>query len=151
MRAATEMTAPSSPLLPGTDAGFSRVQELKKSSASLARLPEHLEFPPRLRQRIVFDARRERLSYYGFMTKADYDLLRGLSSDAAYQQALEQLFRESSAHSVVVDIGVDTFLDNNDSMHPGHSAIWRWILPLSMFVCAAGGGALLFWVLHSLR
>ena len=56
-------------------------------------LPDGLEFPPDLAERIGFDAARRRLVYRGFMSKAEFDRLRELSADWAYRRTLEDLFR----------------------------------------------------------
>ena len=61
-------------------------------SVQLKRLPEGLQFPERLGQRIRFDAAAGRLSFQGFMTKCSYDELSAISEDGDYHRALEQLF-----------------------------------------------------------
>lgn len=151
---ATKELTPKRHVKIGADTQAGRDRGLTESAARLDKLPEGLEFPPRLLQRIAFDPRRQRLVFYGFMTKRDYDCLRGLSSDAAYQQALDQLFRESSAHSIAVEIGIDQVLGDNlprDSTHPVASAIWRWVLQwVLMIVCLAGGAVLVWWWLSGL-
>ncbi|MCA9124511.1 MAG: hypothetical protein H6822_02085 [Planctomycetaceae bacterium] len=59
---------------------------------TLAKLPEGLEFPENLRDRIRYDSENKRLVYHGFMVKSHYDRLIGLSRDAEYPHAIEQLF-----------------------------------------------------------
>lgn len=59
---------------------------------TLAKLPEGLEFPDELCDRIQYDSENKRLVYHGFMVKSHYDRLIGLSRDAEYQHAIEQLF-----------------------------------------------------------
>jgi ferric-dicitrate binding protein FerR (iron transport regulator) len=60
---------------------------------TLDRLPEGLTFPPDLADRLHFDPERRRLSFRGFMSKADYDRILELSEDWAYRRKLEELFR----------------------------------------------------------
>lgn len=64
---------------------------------SLDRLPDGLQFPPEFEGRIAFDPDRRRLSYRGFMSKGEYDLLFRLSNDWPYRRALEDLFRRCTA------------------------------------------------------
>lgn len=61
---------------------------------ALDRLPEGLEFPPDLRDRIQFEPETHRLVYHGFMSKADFDRLSKLSEDWTFLRTLEDLFRE---------------------------------------------------------
>jgi hypothetical protein len=61
-------------------------------SVSLASLPEKVAIPDRLRERMSFDAAKQKLTYRGFMTKCTYDELATLDDDADYRRALEQLF-----------------------------------------------------------
>jgi hypothetical protein len=61
-------------------------------SVKLARLPDKVEFPDRLRGRIHYDAAKGQLSYQGFMTKCTYDELAALDDDADYHRAIEHLF-----------------------------------------------------------
>ena len=63
----------------------------------LARLPDKLAFPERLREKVAYDAEERRLVYRGFMTKCTYDELSVLSEDPDYHRALEQLFVLTSA------------------------------------------------------
>ncbi len=59
----------------------------------LARLPDGLAFPPELGDRIRYDADRHKLSFRGFMCKAEFDRLSRLHDDWGYRRALEDLFR----------------------------------------------------------
>jgi hypothetical protein len=59
----------------------------------LKRLPDGLTFPPELSDRIHFDADRGKLSFRGFMCKAEFDRLGRLSDDWGYRRAMEDLFR----------------------------------------------------------
>ncbi len=67
----------------------------------LERLPDEFHsceptgFPEALADRIWFDSQRKRLAFRGFMSKAAYDRLDGISSDRDYQRAVEELFRQS--------------------------------------------------------
>src|SRR5262245_57293156 len=61
-------------------------------SVKLAKQPEGLAFPERLRDRMRFDPIQGRLVYKGFMTKCTYDELSALTDDPDYHRALEQLF-----------------------------------------------------------
>jgi hypothetical protein len=42
---------------------------------TMNRLPDGLEFPPALKNRIWFDAAKRRLVFRGFMSKAEFDRL----------------------------------------------------------------------------
>ena len=59
----------------------------------LDRLPEGFEFPPQLRDRIDFDPVTHKLSFHGYMSKTDFDLLCRLTNDWAFRRTLEELFR----------------------------------------------------------
>lgn len=59
----------------------------------LDRPPAGLEFPPDLRDRIIFDPATNRLSHRGFMSKSEFDRLWMLSEDWSYRHKLEDLFR----------------------------------------------------------
>jgi hypothetical protein len=60
---------------------------------TMDRLPDGLEFPPALKDRIWFDAAQRRLVFRGFMSKAEFDRLNRLSDDWGYRRPLEDLFR----------------------------------------------------------
>ena len=64
--------------------------------ARLEKLPQGLNFPVELTERIRFDPSHKQLVFHGFMTKAGYDRLRELSTDAAYLRAVELLFQRSA-------------------------------------------------------
>ena len=116
------------------------------SAAALDRLPDGLEFPDRLRRRIRFDPRRGQLLFHGFMAKADHDRLRGLSPEASYQSAVDQLFRDSS--SIAVDIGIDQVLDVDRRGHngrPGLARMARWALQWALMIASFVGSAALVW------
>src|SRR5437763_16832935 len=61
-------------------------------SVKLASLPDDVAVPDRLRDRMRFDAAKQRLTYRGFMTKCTYDELAALDDGADYRRALEELF-----------------------------------------------------------
>ena len=65
-------------------------------ATKLDRLPEGLQFPPRVNERIHFEPARSRLVWRGFMSKADYDGLFELHDDIEYRRALERLFQLST-------------------------------------------------------
>jgi hypothetical protein len=60
---------------------------------TLNRLPEGVQFPPELSDRIRYDGSSCRLVFQGFMSKAEFDRLSVLSPDWPYRRALEDLFR----------------------------------------------------------
>ena len=60
---------------------------------TMDRLPDGLEFPPDLKDRIWFDAVKRRLVFRGFMSKADFDRLCRLSDNWGYRRPMEDLFR----------------------------------------------------------
>jgi hypothetical protein len=62
---------------------------------SLDRLPEGVEFPPQLKERIGFDPIAHKLVFHGSMSKTDFDRLCQLSNDWAFRRTLEELFRLS--------------------------------------------------------
>jgi hypothetical protein len=61
-------------------------------SVKLARLPDEVNIPDRLKDRFHYDAARGLLTYRGFMTKCTYDEVCKLSDDADYHRAIEKLF-----------------------------------------------------------
>jgi DUF1365 family protein len=61
----------------------------------LDRLPEGLEFPGPLKDRIHFDPVAHKLVFHGYMSKTDFDRLCQLSNDWAFRRTLEELFRLS--------------------------------------------------------
>ena len=62
----------------------------------LDRLPEGLEFPPQLKDRIHFDPVARKLVFRGYMSKTDFDRLCQLSNDWKFRRTLEELFRSPS-------------------------------------------------------
>jgi hypothetical protein len=59
----------------------------------LERLPEEMEFPPDLKDRIRIDAPSKRLYFRGYMSKTDFDRICALSGDWSFRRKLEDLFR----------------------------------------------------------
>jgi hypothetical protein len=59
----------------------------------LDKLPDGYEFPPQLRDRIEFDAEHHKLTFHGYMSKADFDRMSQLTSDWKFRRTLEELFR----------------------------------------------------------
>jgi hypothetical protein len=59
----------------------------------LEKLPDALEFPARLRDRIEYDPRRKGLVYHGPMSKGTFDALSKLHQGREYRRAVEELFR----------------------------------------------------------
>ncbi|MBX6314931.1 MAG: hypothetical protein IRY99_18740 [Isosphaeraceae bacterium] len=60
---------------------------------TLDKLPQGLEFPASLADRIRYDPATRRLIFQGFMSKAEFDRLCRLSDDWGYRRTLEELFR----------------------------------------------------------
>jgi hypothetical protein len=58
------------------------------------RLPEGFEFPPELRDRFHFDPTTGKLTFHGYMSKAEFDRVSQLTSDWKFRRALEELFRQ---------------------------------------------------------
>ena len=59
----------------------------------LDRLPDGVEFPPQIKDRIHFDAAAHKLVFRGHMSKADFDRLSEISNDWTFRRTLEELFR----------------------------------------------------------
>ena len=51
------------------------------------RIPEGVEFPPPLKDRIHFDADSHKLIFHGYMSKTDFDRLCQLSNDWNFRRA----------------------------------------------------------------
>jgi hypothetical protein len=60
---------------------------------NLDRLPDGLEFPPELKDRIQFDPAARKLIFHGYMSKTDFDRLSKVSNDWSFRRRLEELFR----------------------------------------------------------
>jgi hypothetical protein len=59
----------------------------------LERLPEGLEFPANLRDRIRYDPQTKKLFFRGYMSKTHFDHLCELSRDWSFRRKLEELFQ----------------------------------------------------------
>jgi uncharacterized protein len=65
--------------------------------ARLDRLPQSLDFPAPLRERVRYDADRRMLTFAGNMSDADADALTALSTDESYRKAVKTLSRNARA------------------------------------------------------
>jgi hypothetical protein len=74
------------------------------------RLPDGLEFPPELKDRIQFDPIARRLTCRGYMSKTDFDRLSQISTDWSFRRSLEELFRLSIPEEPSRPRGVGRFL-----------------------------------------
>jgi hypothetical protein len=74
------------------------------------RLPEGLEFPLELKDRIHFDPIARRLIFRGYMSKTDFDRLSQLRTDWNFRRSLEELFRLSIPEEASRPRGVGRFL-----------------------------------------
>lgn len=59
----------------------------------LERLPEDLKLPPDLEDRIHIDPQTRKLSFRGYMSKADFDRISQLTRDWSFRRKLEELFQ----------------------------------------------------------
>jgi hypothetical protein len=59
----------------------------------LDKLPDGVEFPPQLKDRIHFDPVAHKLVFHGYMSKTDFDRLCQATTDWAFRRTLEDLFR----------------------------------------------------------
>jgi len=60
---------------------------------TLEKLPEEMEFPADLKDRIRLDAQSKRLYFRGYMSKTDFDRICLLTKDWSFRRKLEDLFR----------------------------------------------------------
>jgi hypothetical protein len=74
------------------------------------RLPDGLEFPQELKDRIHFDPIARRLTYCGYMSKTDFDRLSQICTDWKFRRSLEELFRLSIPDEPSRPRGVGRFL-----------------------------------------
>jgi hypothetical protein len=58
-------------------------------------LPEGVEFPAQLKDRIHFDPVAHKLVFHGHMSKTEFDRLCQVSNNWAFRRTLEELFRLS--------------------------------------------------------
>ena len=61
----------------------------------LEKLPANFRIPEQDRNRFWYDEAKRCLTYDGAMFKRTFDRLQGLSSDYAYERAVERLFQMS--------------------------------------------------------
>ncbi len=71
------------------------------------RLPADFHIPADLADRLRFDPEAKRLSFHGYMSKADFDRLCQLTRDWPFKRQLESLFQvcidnEAPAHTPVL-------------------------------------------------
>ena len=59
-------------------------------------MPVEIEFPRNLQRKIRFDRAQQQLVFRGFMCKSEYDQLLRLNQDVNYQNAVTQLFQQST-------------------------------------------------------
>jgi hypothetical protein len=59
----------------------------------LDKLPEGLEFPADLKDRIHIDPQTRKLSFRGYMSKTDFDRISQLTGDWSFRRKLEELFQ----------------------------------------------------------
>ena len=62
-------------------------------SVPLHQLPEDIEFPPELRDRIMYDPKGKHLAFDGYMSKTHFDKLSRLHRNDEYRRAVEKLFQ----------------------------------------------------------
>src|SRR4051812_1377527 len=62
---------------------------------TLDKLPENLEFPGDLKDRIWIDPASRKLFYRGYMSKIEFDRISSLTRDWAFRRKLEELFQIS--------------------------------------------------------
>jgi hypothetical protein len=74
------------------------------------RLPDGVEFPTELKDRIQFDPIARRLIFRGYMSKTDFDRLSQISTDWNFRRSLEELFRLSIPDEPSRPRGVGRFL-----------------------------------------
>jgi hypothetical protein len=60
---------------------------------TLDKLPADFTIPADLGDRLRFDAQAHKLSFRGYMSKADFDRLCGLTKDWPFKRKLEDLFQ----------------------------------------------------------
>ena len=68
-------------------------QSSRRYTVPLENVPDRFVVPQELQARFSYDPAQKQLAFKGWMCKATYDRLRNISSDFAYQRALERLFQ----------------------------------------------------------
>ena len=61
---------------------------------TLEKLPDGYKIPEKYADLLIFDPVAHRLTYHGYMSKADFDRLCGFSRDWSFRRKLEELFQQ---------------------------------------------------------
>ena len=69
------------------------MEDLMDHFVILEKLPEGLKFPRDLEDRIHIDPETKKLSFRGYMSKADFDRISQLTRDWSFRRKLEELFQ----------------------------------------------------------
>jgi hypothetical protein len=69
------------------------MEELMDHFVTLDRLPEGIEFPADLKDKIGFDPESKKLFFHGYMSKTEFDRLGQLTKDWGFRRKLEELFQ----------------------------------------------------------
>ena len=74
----------------------------------LAKLPERIEFPPELKDKIFYDLAGRRLVFRGRMSRSDREKLIQLASDYYFHQAIDRLYmgNPSSVSWTVISVAI---------------------------------------------
>jgi hypothetical protein len=68
----------------------------RHSAVTLKQLPDGVDFPSGMRDRVTYDPERKLLIFRGYMSSADYCFLRSYSDDPEYVRALNDLHEKSA-------------------------------------------------------
>jgi alpha-N-acetylglucosamine transferase len=71
------------------------MEDLMDHFVTLETLPEGIEFPTDLRDKIWFDAETKKLFFRGYMSKTEFDRLCQITKDWSFRRKLEELFQMS--------------------------------------------------------
>jgi hypothetical protein len=71
------------------------MEDLMDHFVTLDRLPEGIEFPTDLKDKIWFDAKGKKLFFHGYMSKTEFDRLCQITKDWSFRRKLEELFQMS--------------------------------------------------------
>jgi hypothetical protein len=66
----------------------------EKVSVTLESLPKEIQFPDSVRNKINYDAEKQKLIFKGVMAESERKELLSLSEETAYQQAVDKLFQK---------------------------------------------------------
>jgi hypothetical protein len=86
------------------------MEDLMDHFVKCDKLPEGVEFPAALKDRIYFDSAARKLVFRGYMSKTDFDRLCQLSSDWNFRRTMEELFRISIPEDPTRPTGVHRLL-----------------------------------------